>query len=232
MIKKNDFIEVDFTAKVKETERLFDTTLPDEAKKANLPVKEGELKPLKICVGQGMVVSGFDKALEGKDIGKNYTIELKPKEAFGERNAKLIKVIPMRVFTEKEVVPVSGMMLTLDGILARIASVSGGRVVVDFNNPLAGKAIEYNFTVKRHITKTEEKIAVLADFYLGEKLETKPEIKVDEENKTAEVEVKSMPRRSEIFIKKAKEILDISVKIKTKSEKKEEKSNKRNNYKD
>jgi len=222
MIKKNDFIEVDFTAKVKETDRVFDTTLLEEAKKANLPVKEGELRPLKICVGQGMVVSGFDKALEGKDIDKNYTIELKPKEAFGERNAKLIKVIPIRVFTEKEVVPVSGMMLTLNGIVARIASVSGGRVVVDFNNPLAGKAIEYNFTVKRQITQTEEKLAVLADFYLGEK----PEIKVDEENKTAEVEIKSMSRRSDTFIKKAKDILNINVKIKTKKEKKDEKAKK------
>ncbi len=219
MIKKNDFVEVDFIAKIKETGKVFDTTLLEEAKKAALPAKEGELKPLKICVGQGMVITGFDNALEGKETGKNYTIELKPKEAFGERNAKLIKVIPIRVFTEKEIIPISGMMLTLDGILARIASVSGGRVVVDFNNPLAGKVIEYNFSVKRQITRTEEKLAVLADFYLGEK----PGIKVDEKNETAEVEIKSMLTKHDTFIKKAKEILNISVKIKTK---KDEKANK------
>ena len=220
MIKKNDFIELDFTAKIKETGKVFDTTLLEEAKKAALPAKEGELKPLKICVGQGMIVTGFDNALEGKETGKNYTIELKPKEAFGERNAKLIKVIPIRVFTEKEIIPISGMMLTLDGILARIASVSGGRVVVDFNNPLAGKVIEYNFSVKRQITRTEEKLAVLADFYLGEK----PEIKVDEKNETAEVEIKSMLIKHDTFIKKAKEILNISVKVKTKKD--EKKANK------
>jgi len=223
MIKKNDFIELDFTAKIKETGKVFDTTLLEEAKKAALPAKEGELKPLKICVGQGMVVTGVDNALEGKETGKNYTIELKPKEAFGERNAKLIKVIPIRVFTEKEIIPISGMMLTLDGILARIASVSGGRVVVDFNNPLAGKVIEYNFSVKRQITKTEEKLAVLADFYLGEK----PEIKVDEKNETAEVEIKSMLTKHDTFIKKAKEILNISVKIKTKKANKIEKIEKK-----
>lgn len=223
MIKKKDFIVLDFTAKVKETGSVFDTTLPEEAKKAGLPVKAGEIKPLKICVGQGMVVSGLDAALEGKEIGKDYVAELKPKEAFGERNAKLIRVMPLRVFTEKEIAPVRGMTLTLDGILARIVSVSGGRIIVDFNNPLAGKVIEYNFIIRREITKIEEKLAVLADFYLKEK----PEIKLNEKNeKEVTMEIKGMPSKiHDAFVKKVKEILDIDAIIKTKekSEKKTEK---------
>lgn len=216
MIKKNDFIELDFTAKIKETGNVFDTTLMEEAKKAGLPADAEEIKPLKICVGQEMVVSGLDKALEGKETGKSYAVELKPREAFGERNAKLVRIVPVKAFIEKDIAPVRGMMLTLDGMLARIVSVSGGRVVVDFNNPLAGKVIEYNFTIKRQITQTEEKLAVLANFYLREK----PTIKLNEKNeKEAEVEIKGVPRKiHDTFVKKAQELLGISATLKTKKE--------------
>ncbi len=220
MIKKNDFIELNFTAKIKETGSVFDTTLPEEAKKAGLPAKAEEIKPLKICVGQRMVVSGLDAALEGKETGKSYTVELKPREAFGERNAKLIRVMPISVFTKKDIAPVRGMMLTLDGMLARIASVSGGRVVVDFNSPLAGKVIEYSFTIERQITQTGEKLAVLANLYLKEE----PEIKLNEKNeKQAEIEIKGTPGKiHDTFVKKVKEILGIDVTVKTKGKEKEE----------
>ena len=99
-IQNKDFIEVEFTAKLKESEIVFDTNIKEEAEKAKLP--SGKLKPLEICVGQGMVVKGFDKEFENKEVGKKYVVDVSPKEGFGDRNPKLIKTVPMKVFLEKK----------------------------------------------------------------------------------------------------------------------------------
>lgn len=160
--KKNDFVEIEFLGRIKDTGEIFDTNIKKEAEKINL---QAEIKPLIIGISQRMLVKGFDKALEDKEVGKRYKISLLPEEAFGIRNSQLIKIIPSRVFKEKNMTPVPGMMLNFDGMLAKIITISGGRVIVDFNNPLAGKELEYDFTIKKKIQGDKEKINALQDFF-------------------------------------------------------------------
>lgn len=174
MIQKNDFIEIEFIGRVKGGE-IFDTNIPEEAEK--LGIRPEEIKPFVVCAGHGMLVSGFDRALEGKEIGKKYKIEIEPKDAFQERHRELVKLIPLKIFTEKKVQPVPGMTLALDNTLVKIISVSGGRVLADFNNPLAGKIIEYDFTIKRKLEDIGEKVNALSEFFLKQKLEFKVEDK-------------------------------------------------------
>ncbi len=210
--KKNDFIELDFTAKVKDSGMIFDTTIEKDAKEANLPVKN--LKPMEICIGQDMVVKGFDKEIENKEVGKKYSADVSPKESFGERNPRLIKTVPMKIFIEKQINPTRGLMLSMDGMIARIASVSGGRVMVDFNNPLAGKIVTYNFEIRKKIEDMKEKIRVLTKFFVGEN----PHVEL--ENGKTIVELKSK-RNYDVLKKKAKEILGIEIEVKEKKEKEE-----------
>lgn len=212
MLKKNDFVEIDFIARVKETNNIFDTTLPDEAEKAGLlqDKKEKErFKPIKICIGQAIILPGLDNALEGKEVGKWDEIELKPAEAFGERDLKLVKIIPIGVFRKKGIMPQAGMMLTLDGMLVRIAAVSSGRVIADFNNPLSGKAVIYKFKINKKFDDEKEKLEILTSLLLG-----KPE-KVSIENGKGIVEFKiNVPDTiKEEFSKKVKEILKIDVEV-------------------
>jgi len=176
--KKNEFIELKFTGRVKNGE-IFDTNIEEDAKKINLGLNT---KPTIICIGQEMVIHGFDNALSGKKIGEKYTIELKPKEAFKERKKELIKLVSKKIFTEKNIEPKSGMTLALDNILVRIASVSGGRVLVDFNNPLAGKDIVYDFTIKRKVEDINEKIQSILDFFIRQ------DIKFEIKDKKAVIE--------------------------------------------
>ncbi|MFC1685984.1 peptidylprolyl isomerase [Nanoarchaeota archaeon] len=177
--KKGQFVELDFTARIKQTNALFDTSIKEEAKKANMPLDK--VKPLIFCIGEGMVLKGLDKALEEKELGKDYSIELGPKEAFGNRDAKLIKILPIQVFTSKGINPYPGLILNMDDMLARISAVSGGRVITDFNNPLAGKDILYNFKVKRILNDNKEKLECLVSYFLKE--DPKKAIKSVEGNK-------------------------------------------------
>jgi len=126
-----------------------------------------------------MLLKGFDDELEGKEIAKKYSIHILPEKAFGKRDPSMIKTIPMRVFKEKNMNPVPGMALQLDNYIAKVLSVSGGRVIVDFNNPLAGKEIDYDFKIIKKIDNTNDKINALQDFFFKQRFE----FNIDEKNK-------------------------------------------------
>lgn len=161
--KKNFFVELDFIARIKDGE-IFDTTIREEALKAKLIDENDkrEFKPLEICIGQGMVVKGLDKELEDKEEGKEYVIELKPEDAFGIRDPRGIRTFPLDVFKEK---PVAGMLVNVDGIIAKVLSVTGGRAILDFNSPLAGKNIVYTFRINKIIKENEKKVEIVANMF-------------------------------------------------------------------
>ena len=171
MIKKNDFVELEFTGRVKDGE-IFDTTKEEDAKKIGLKI---ENHPFIVCVGKEMVIKGLDNSLINKEIGKHYEVELEPKEAFQDRNSSLVKLMPLKMFSEKNISPRAGMTLALDNMLVRIASVSGGRVLVDFNNPLSGKVVIYEYKIIRKIDSLEEKINSLLDYFVKKRLDFKIE---------------------------------------------------------
>src|SRR3989344_5210011 len=159
VLKKNDFVEVQFTAKVKNGE-IFDSNIKEDLKKTKLGI---EPKPVIFSLGENMFLKGVDDFLMGKDLGK-YEIELTPEKAFGFRDSKLIQLMPMRIFREQNLKPISGFVFNFDGRMAKILSVSGGRVIADFNNPIAGKTVVYNVNVLRKVEEINEKAKAFIDF--------------------------------------------------------------------
>lgn len=209
-VKKNDFVEIEFIGLA--NGEIFDTNIKKEAEKINLQI---ETKPLIVCIGQGMLIKGFDNALEDKELDKEYKVKLSPEEAFGTRNKDLIKIIPLNVFKEKNINPAAGLVLNFDGLLARIVTISGGRVITDFNNPLAGKEIEYIFKIKRKITDEKEKINALQDFFFKKRFDF--EIK----DKKIIFKDKNIQPLIEMFKEKFKEILNFEVEVEEEKEKAE-----------
>lgn len=217
IVNKKDFVELEFLGRNITNNEVFDTNITEEAKKIKLELSG---KPLVVCIGQSMVVKGFDEALEGKEVGKKYTIKLPEDRAFGKRDKKLVQLIPLKMFLAQKIMPEPGMVLALDNNLVRIMSVSGGRVMVDFNNPLAGKEVEYEFTIKRKIEDMKEKVKAVQLFLFGQEFE----FDLDEANKKIIFkEIKLTPILN-AFAPKFKDMLDMKVEIleKKNEEKKEE----------
>jgi len=208
IIKKNDFVEIEFTGK--SNNEIFDTTNPKEAKSLGLNTN---VKPVIVCVGREMILKSLDKQLEGKKIGKNYSVHLTPEQAFGKRNPSLIKIIPLRVFKQQNTMPQPGMVFQFDNQFAKIISVSGGRVTADFNHQLAGKEVDYYFKIN--------KINAIQDFFFRKRFEF--ELK---DKKVIFKESKLKPI-IEVFKDKFKDIsgLDIEVAEKKISEKPLDKKN-------
>jgi len=202
-LQKKDFIEVEFTGRIKDGE-IFDSNIREDLKKINPNARP---KPFIFCLGEGMFPKGIDDFLIGKEIGK-YEIELSPEKAFGNRDPKLVQMIPMKVFKQQEVNPVSGAMFNFDGRIAKILTVSGGRVMVDFNNPLASKTVIYKINILRKIEDINEKIKSLNKFLF------KKDFKFEVIGKKLIIDVEtSLVKFVEMFKDKFKDIFGLELEV-------------------
>ena len=168
LTKKNDFIEIEFTGK--SNNQIFDTTNPKEAELLGVKNPK-EVKPMIISIGNQMILKGLDEELAGKEIEKKYSVHLSPEKAFGKRNPQMIRTYSLSSFIKNNIHPHLGMSLQLDNHVVKVLSVTGGRVTVDFNNPLAGKDVDYDFVIKRKVKDDKEKINALQDFFFMQRFE-------------------------------------------------------------
>jgi len=160
-IQKSDFILVDYTAKVKETGEVFDTTSEETAKKKKL-YKEGEIyEPRLVVVGEGWVLKALDEALLTFKIRKKNSVEIPPENAFGNRDPEKVKLVPLRRLVARGITPKVGAQVEYDKRLATVRTMGSGRVTIDFNPPLAGKTLVYEVSVKKKLKTDAEKISAL-----------------------------------------------------------------------
>ena len=160
-LQKGDFVTVDYTARVKETGEVFDTTLEESAKKEHL-YKEGEVyEPKLVVIGEGWVLKALDDSLMTMEVAKLSQVEIPQDKAFGARDPEKVKRVPLRQLTAKGITPGVGMRVEYGEKTATVRAVGAGRVLLDFNPPLAGKTLVYEVTVKRKLDKREEKIQAL-----------------------------------------------------------------------
>ncbi len=204
MIKEKDFVEIEYTAKIKDDDIVFDTTDPKVASREGIKEQKQDYGPIIICVGEGQVIGGLDKNLVGKDVDKEYTFEIGPEEGFGKKSAKLIRLVPTGKFRQNDIQPVPGMQVNIDDSIGIIKHVSGGRTLVDFNHPLSGKVLIYDVKVKRTVDDDKEKLDNYIKLTFGVK-----GLKVDVKDGKGIVEVKSeMPKEiTKELEKKVKEVI-------------------------
>jgi len=169
-ISKGDIVWIDYEGWVLNpngTRTLFDTTRAEAAKKADRFDEKKVYAEFPIIVGHGRILPGLDEALIGAEIGKDTTIRIPPEKGAGERDPKLVELHPLREFLKQEIHPDVGMEVSLGGRKGTITQVTGGRVRIDYNNPLAGKTIEYTFRATRKAETTEEKLRAILEMDYG-----------------------------------------------------------------
>ncbi|MEE9525590.1 MAG: peptidylprolyl isomerase [Candidatus Woesearchaeota archaeon] len=215
-IKKGDFIEVEYTGRLKEEDLVFDTTDEKLAKEIGLYSKEQSYGPIVICLGQGQLLPGIEKEIEGAEVGE-FSMDLQPEDAFGKKDAKLIRMIPMAAFKKQNIMPEPGMQVNVDSMMGIIKTAAGGRCLVDFNHPLSGKEINYKVKVNKIITDDKEKLKSFISLALNAK-DVPIEIKEGKAEITTDKEV---PKEiHETLSEKVKELIptikELSFKVKEK----------------
>ncbi len=213
--QKKDFVEIEFTARVKDGE-IFDSNMKEDLEKLHAghdhPV---EAEPFTFALGEGMFMPAIEDFLVGKpETAATYEIPLSPEKSFGKRDPKLIQRIPLKLFKDQSINPVPGFLFNFDGRIGKVLASSSGRVIVDFNNPVAGKEVVYTVKVLRKVSDLNEKSKALIKFLFRNDFPF--EIK---DNKLVLELPKQLSQFALAFKDKFKELLDLELEIKEMSEK-------------
>ncbi len=165
MIEKNDFIEIELTATVKETDQILETTDAEIAKKYSIYSPEYKYGPKIVCIGQKQLLPSIEEEIKDIELNKEIEIILPPEKAFGKKDPKLLQLVSMSQFKKQRINPYPGLPVNIDNLMGIIRAVSPGRVIVDFNHPLASRHLLYKIKILRKVEDTKEKADSIVSKY-------------------------------------------------------------------
>lgn len=155
---KGSLLLVDYTAKVKDTGEVFETTSEETAKKHSLHEHNVKYQPKLVSVGESWIIKGVDEALEKTSVGDKKTIEVSPAKGFGERDTGKVRKIPLRKLGEDAEKVSIGDRIEVDGKNGIVRFIGAGRVQMDYNHRFAGKTILYDINILKELKSDEEKV--------------------------------------------------------------------------
>lgn len=117
--------------------------------------------PLTYVEGNREVVPEFEVAVLGMQPGEKKTVQLAPKEAYGEHDPRLLYVMPtIEIPNYEDLVPGQLIYLMNDEghqQLARVIRVADdGDTLFDFNHPMAGHALTFELELLSREPYTDE----------------------------------------------------------------------------
>lgn len=117
--------------------------------------------PLQFLVGYGNIISGLEREMMGMKVGDSKDVVIQPADAYGEYDDAAFMDVPRSEFPTD--MPVQeGLELSVrddqgQSRYARIDTIEGDTVTLNFNHPLAGDELHFNVKIVdlREPTKEE-----------------------------------------------------------------------------
>ncbi|MCD2199682.1 peptidylprolyl isomerase [Halobacterium sp. KA-4] len=183
-LQEGDFVKLSYTAYTVDSGELVDTTDEEVAEKEGVDTEEQEFSPRTIVIGEGHIFEDVEQDLIGKEVGD--TGEVVVEQAFGEYDEDEVRTVSANKIPEDERYP--GAHVDIDGEHGHVEAVIGGRARVDFNHPLAGEDVEYEYEILDQVEDTVEKARGLLQMYFDADLDMHLETDEVEEEVTEETE--------------------------------------------
>lgn len=135
-------VEKGTTVKVHYTGKLTDGTVFDTS------LSEGR-EPLEVIVGESPLIQGFTNGLFGMEIGEKKTIEISPKEGYGDLIEQTFEVLRNQVPESVSVgEQLHSTLPTGQQVVVEVTNVNDENVTVSFvNHPLAGKDLIFDLEI-------------------------------------------------------------------------------------
>jgi FKBP-type peptidyl-prolyl cis-trans isomerase SlyD len=168
-IQDGDFVKLSYTARTVEDGTLVDTTDAEVAEEEGVDDQDQEFKPRTIVVGEGHIFDAVEDDMTGKEVGDEGSVVVPAEEAFGEYDNEQVRTVSADKIDDDDKYP--GAHVQIDGEEGHIETIIGGRARVDFNHPLAGENVEYEYAITDVVEDREAKATAMFDLYLGEELE-------------------------------------------------------------
>ena len=106
-------------------------------------------EPLSILAGHGNIIPGLDKAMEGREAGDKFAVDVPAADAYGEKRDGLSQRVPKKHFGAQKLEP--GMQVVLQTNFGpravTIEKVGMTTVDIDLNHPMAGKDLHFEIEI-------------------------------------------------------------------------------------
>ncbi|ERH11114.1 MAG: FKBP-type peptidyl-prolyl cis-trans isomerases 2 [halophilic archaeon J07HX64] len=181
-----DFVRLEYVARTVEDDRLIDTTDGDLAEEEGIDDGEREFGPRTIVLGEQHIFDPVEESLVGSVVGDSGTATVPPAEAFGEYDDEELRTVSKDKIPEDDRYP--GNRVSIDGDDGFVERIIGGRARVDFNHPLAGDTLEYEWEIVGTVSDREEQASDLLRTFLDIDLDVHFETDTVEEQQVAEDE--------------------------------------------
>jgi FKBP-type peptidyl-prolyl cis-trans isomerase SlyD len=163
-LQDGDFVRLAYTVRTKDDGTVVDTTSQDVAEEAEIDTENYDFEPRVVIVGAGHVFEAVDDDLIGKETGYEGTVDVDADEAFGEYDSDNVRTVSADKISEDDRYP--GAHVNVDGEQGHIETIIGGRARIDFNHPLAGDDLEYDYEILDVVDDREEQAKGLLGMYL------------------------------------------------------------------
>lgn len=108
-------------------------------------------EPLEVTIGGGLVIPGFDNALQGMAVGETKSVTLPPEEAYGDHHEQLVHSVERERIPAEVTLELGNMLQAADNsgneIQLRIVGLDDASVTLDANHPLAGQALTFELSL-------------------------------------------------------------------------------------
>ncbi|WP_062421858.1 FKBP-type peptidyl-prolyl cis-trans isomerase [Sulfolobus acidocaldarius] len=197
MFKDKDFVYIDYVAKVKDTGEIFDTTIEEEAKKANIYSNNVKYEPKLVILGEHSIISGLEEAIYQMNAGEEKEVEIPPEKAYGKKDPTKVRIVSLGDLKKRGVNPYPNMMVRFTAVsythltLPRQMCIRDrhSRVVLDFNHPLADKTVIYKVKVVKVLQDEKDKVKAVLEKWLGKNNADKFGIELGEDKKNLKITV-------------------------------------------
>ncbi len=144
-ITKGDLVHVHYTGKLSDGEE-FDSSRGEE--------------PLKVEIGAGQLIQGFEDGLMGMSIGESKTVIIPPDQAYGLRHEEMVRAVTLDQLPDGLEVQEGMVLESTDQqghrVELRVTEIDGDKVVLDMNHPLAGETLTFDIEVVEIIKNADE----------------------------------------------------------------------------
>lgn len=149
---------------------LIETTREDIAKENDVFDEARTYEPMITVVGEGRLIAGFEAHLAEAEADNEYTFDIEPTDAYGERDASLVETISQNVLLRSVRDPnmlAIGAPVEIGGRNGVLQMLRAGRARVDYNHPLAGTTLRYTYTIVKVVEDRAERVATLLQMNTG-----------------------------------------------------------------
>jgi len=118
--------------------------------------------PLEFIAGQGQIIPGLEKEIEGMEVGEEKTVTVKAEEAYGERNEEWVETLPREQFEGIDLqkgMTLYGQSPEGQTIAVTVKDFNDKDVTIDYNHPLAGEDLTFDVKVVSKRDATLEELA-------------------------------------------------------------------------